>query len=457
MTGVILCFLALVSCYIASKRSRGSGLAAVLTWGYAYGMLRAYFADSGAYFVFDSALAGLYLAHFFRPGSQVDRQRTGDLRLWAIVLILWPVLMLLLPFQPILVSLVGLRASILALPVMLVASELTDEDLYRISKVVSLLNIVIVTVALLEYRFGLENFFPRNNVTTLMFDMNDVANHTAYRIPATFSQAHVYAGTMVCTIPILFGAWIQPNRPRGMRTSVICGVAAALLGVLLAAARIAFISAALITAFGSLKRGGLQRHHRRAWLAMLAGIVILAATNERLQRFTSLTDTESVETRIAGSVNRRFSEILVEYPMGNGLGGGGTSIPYFLERFVNHPIALESEYARILLEQSAIGLVIWIAFIIWVFTRSTAFVTTAWRGGRRLAWFTCLLCFCSGLIGIGMFTAIPQTVLIFMMIGWFSVRPPRRTNNIFIAINGVSTVRQDTPSSCVVGRDPAMG
>ena len=58
--------------------------------------------------------------------------------------------------------------------------------------------------------------------------------------------------------------------------------------------------------------------------------------NERWQRYKEL-DSQSVEDRISGSVNRSFLEVLVEYPMGNGLGGGGTSIPYFLASQVRNP------------------------------------------------------------------------------------------------------------------------
>ena len=263
-----------------------------------------------------------------------------------------------------------------------------------------------------------------------MFQMNDVAHYTAYRIPATFSQAHIYAGTMLSTIPLVFGAWAQIEKKRSKRILVVFGMAAALLGILLAAARMAFVMAALIMIFATLK-SRLDSGKRRAMCFLILCIAVTTLRNERLQRFTTLSDTQYVEERVAGSVNRGFFEILLQYPLGNGLGGGGTSIPYFLQNYVKHAIGLESEYTRLLVEESIVGLLLWIGFILWVFTRPTAFTPTAWQDGRRLAWFTCLLFFSSGLIGIGLFTSIPSTLLLFSMIGWFSVRPASTAHRSF--------------------------
>jgi uncharacterized membrane protein YhaH (DUF805 family) len=308
---------------------------------------------------------------------------------------------------------------------LLIGARLRDEDLSRLSATLAGLNIVILIVAVIEYTIGLERIFPQNNVTQLMFQMNDVANHTAYRIPATFSQAHVYAGTMICTIPFLFGAWAVPSSKDGRfaQRVLMIGLAAGLFGILLAAARMAFVLAAAIITFATLTSslGTKRRLGLCATILCIAGVTL---GNERLQRFTMLRDTDAVESRIAGSVNRTILEVVVEYPIGNGLGGGGTSIPYFLEQYVKNPVFLENEYARIALETSLFGLLLWIAFLVWVFTSSTAFVRTPWRDARRVAWFTCLLFFCSGMIGVGLFTAVPQNVLIFSMIGWFSVKPP---------------------------------
>jgi len=51
------------------------------------------------------------------------------------------------------------------------------------------------------------------------------------------------------------------------------------------------------------------------------------------------------------------------------LGGGGTSIPYFLQDRVKDPVAIENEYGRILLEAGIPGLLIWLIFIFWTVAR----------------------------------------------------------------------------------------
>ena len=109
--------------------------------------------------------------------------------------------------------------------------------------------------------------------------------------------------------------------------------------------------------------------------------------------------------------------------MGNGLGGGGTSIPYFLESQLNKPIEVENEYGRMLLEQGIIGLLIWTAFILWFVTNRAGFVKDAWFAGRRMAWWLAIFSICSAVIGIGLLTAIPSTFLFLLAIGWTSVKP----------------------------------
>lgn len=117
-----------------------------------------------------------------------------------------------------------------------------------------------------------------------------------------------------------------------------------------------------------------------------------------------------------------FFEIAAQYPFGNGLGGGGTSIPYFLQGRIVNPVVMENEYARILLEQGILGLVIWILFILWVLSRRNENRRDPWALGRRLALAFCAASFGTGLIGIGLFTSIPHTPLFFLLIGWVGAR-----------------------------------
>jgi hypothetical protein len=163
---------------------------------------------------------------------------------------------------------------------------------------------------------------------------------------------------------------------------------------------------------------------RVVFVLLVAAAGIAAMSNIRFQRFKSLGDTEAVAERLAGSVNRGFWEILVQYPLGNGLGGGGSSMPHFLHAEIRNPIGLENEYARIACEQGVVGLLVWVCFIVWFLCRAPiAFQKTAWQNGRRLAWCLSLCNLATGLIGIGLLTSIPGTVLFLLNIGWSSTPP----------------------------------
>jgi len=157
---------------------------------------------------------------------------------------------------------------------------------------------------------------------------------------------------------------------------------------------------------------------------------------ERLQRFTTLTDTDYVVTRIGWSVNSSFTSILLQYPMGNGLGGGGTSVPYFLRERLHDPVLIENEYGRILLEQGILGLIIWVAFIAWL-------LFATWPGrvrkhylGRLLLWCPIAFMFVTAPLGTGLLTAIPQTAIFLLACGWLVGR--KREEQIAAARTRVS-------------------
>jgi len=205
-----------------------------------------------------------------------------------------------------------------------------------------------------------------------------------------------------------------------MRGLALAGIAAALLGVLMSATRQNFILGSVMILVALYTR----RKKPGALLVFVLLISIMgwvAVTNERFQRFKSLGDTEAVADRIAGSVNRGFWEILVEYPMGNGLGGGGTSIPYFLYGQVRNPIGMENEYARILCEQGIIGLLLWVAFALWFLSRAkVAFRAGPWSNSRRMAWSLAAFSLCTAWIGLGLLTSIPHSATLLLGMGWVS-------------------------------------
>jgi hypothetical protein len=418
MIALGVCILALAACYWAGRRSLGQGLIALLAAGYFYGIARANLQTAYSHFIFDAGLLGLYISQKWTSEDPSEAKRLKTVQMWTVLLIAWPVLMSMLPFQPILVSLVGLRGSALFLPLLLLASRLKASDVRQLSIGLAVLNLIAVGFAGAEYWLGLPRFYPYSSVTQLIYSSGDVEGGF-FRIPAIFTNAHSYGGTMVASIPYLIGGWEQALT-RKLRVLAVLGIVAALLGVLLSATRLNFVTGvAMILA--AVMSGRMKAGRWVAFVALIGIMGWVAMTNQRFQRFKSLSDADTVTDRIAGSVNRGFFEILLEYPMGNGLGGGGTSIPYFLEGQVRNPIGMENEYARILSEQGIIGLLLWLGFVAWYLSRArVAFAKGPWTTGRRLVW--CLSAFGLGTawIGTGFLTAIPGTALMMLGMGWTS-------------------------------------
>jgi hypothetical protein len=324
--------------------------------------------------------------------------------------------MLLMPFQPLMVSIVGLRGAAFFLPVFLLGARLRDEDLRALSSGLAVLNLTALVFALLEYTTDVQRFYPPSAITTIIYSSGDVAGGF-FRIPAIFTSAHAYGGTMAFTLPFLIGAWTHPTS-RKLQALIVAGIAAAMFGILLSATRQNFILGSamiLVTIFGNRMKGT----YRTVFVLLIAGIAWSALSNVRFQRFKSLADTDSVADRIAGSVNRGFGEILMEYPMGNGLGGGGTSIPFFLQGQVRNPIGMENGYALILCEQGIIGLLIWLMYIGWFLSRAkTAFAKGSWENSRKMAWCLAAFSLATAWVGTGMFTSIPSTVILVLSMGW---------------------------------------
>lgn len=422
MTGLLLCLVAFLGTALASRRSLVAGLCAVITVGYFYGIVRGNVPQTASHFIFDSAVLGLYAIQLFRHPP--DR-RSGSiaLRLWVAILCVWPVILLAIPKQDPLIQLVGLRAAILLVPFLLLGARLESHELDQLAVWSAVLNLVAFAFAVGEFVFGLERFFPLNAVTALIYRQHDIGGYEWSRIPATFSNAHAYAGTMVGTLPLMLGAWFQKRGNRSHGSLIAVGVVAALLGIFMAGAR----SHALITLvilFVATVSGRIKVAHRVAWLSMILLVGWLISTSERLQRFANLQDTEYVSNRVALSLNYGFLDAVATYPLGNGLGGGGTNVPYFLQQRLKNPIVIENEYARIALELGIPGLAIWILFVIWAFTRRVSRSSDSWRLGRRLAWFSGVLYFGTGWIGLGLLSSIPHAAFLLLNTGWI-VTPQR--------------------------------
>jgi hypothetical protein len=419
MTSIVLCMAAALLSFVAARRSLVAGLLTVLSIGYTYGITRANLPETFSHFIFDAAVIGLYSAQLLYLLGPARNPEFRSLKLWVGALVVWPMLLCLIPFQDPLIQLVGLRGNVFLLPFLLIGARLGGEELRRLALGIAILNMLAFLMAVTEFFVGVSPFFPENAVTQVVYASKDIANYTAYRIPSSFTSAHAYAGTMVMTVPLLLGAFVQKDHRFWKRCCMFVGLFVSILGVFLSGTRshfVVLIVAVLVSAFsGHLKPGA-----RVAWLAALVGIALIVSGQEKLQRFAELSDTDFVVQRFAGSVNRSLLDLAGNYPLGNGLGGGGTSIPYFLQHLVRESPRIENEYGRVLLELGLPGLCLWVGFIAWVFTRRVAYWQDPWTFGRRLAWFTAATYFATAFIGIGLLTSIPQTCLLLLTTGWIA-------------------------------------
>ena len=425
MTTAFFCGAAFLGCLLAGNRSLKHGILTLLGIGYIYGILRANFPDVWTYLMFDAGVFGLYASQLWRQVPFEQRKRVQDLRLWMVMLMAWPTLLFIaFPSTTPLVELVGLRANIFLLPFLLLGARLSSQDLEDVALVLGVFNLAVVGVGVVEFFVGIEAFYPINEVTEIIYKSKDLVGRTVYRIPATFSSAHAFAGTLVMTLPLLVGAWSQPHRQRWHGPLLAAAIAASLMGIFMAAARTHMITAALLVIVVTFS-GRLGGRQWVRWALAIGVVGYLIAGDERFQRFTTLQDTTFLSERWGGSVNEGFFELVGQFPLGNGLAGGGTSVPYFLSGEWKPGPVMENEYARIVLEQGLPGLGLWVLFITWVVGRSPGRTRDSWMLGRRLAWLTFAVAFASGLLGLGMFTSVPQTVVMLMTMGWFVVARKR--------------------------------
>lgn len=421
MTPIILFAFASVGAFLAARRSLVTGLAFVLCVGYAYGIVRANIVHTLTHLMFDGAVVGLYLAQMFTPSSAQHRRLTNNLRLWVAVLIGWPTFLLAVSMgNTPLVEIVGWRSNVFLLPFLLLGVRLTSEDFYTLAKVLGVLNILAAVLAFAEFTLGLQMFFPPNALTEIMYRSTVLEDRSAFRIPASFSSAHAYAGTMVLTLPLLVGAWVERRSDRwhhAFGVAIVCS----LIGVFMAAARVHTVVAGLLMIVATFSTG-MRSVQRFRWAIAMAVVVYVVGGDARLQRFTTLSDTAMLTERLSGSLNEGFFEVISDYPLGNGLASGGTSVPYFLQdQLVRSNTVIENEYARIALEQGWPGLLLWVGFIVWALTRRAKRHTREAKLPRRLAWVACAAFLASGLIGLGMLSAIPQTTLMLLLLGWLTM------------------------------------
>ncbi len=426
MESIVLCLGAFLAVFWFTRRSLVAGLSAALAVGYLYGIVRANVPQSFSHFIFDAGAGGLYLGTWLKGLTPRQRFRTRKVRKWLILLIGWPLLLFFIPVQDSLIQLVGLRGQIWFIPFLLIGALIDEEERSRLALWLAVLNLIALGFALAEFSMGVERFFPHNEVTRILYIESDVVAGQAsiFRIPATFVAPAAYSAMMVMTIPLLVGAWVQTGWTRSHKALLAAGILAAMLGVFLGASRsqalLLFAQLAALVSFAKIRL-----NHLIAFAAIAAVVGYWVYKEPRLQRFTTL-DTHFVETRVRMSANESFLDALRDYPMGNGLGGGGTSIPYFLEDRLKNPVGIENEYGRILLEVGIPGLCIWTSFLIAAIGGTPSEPAGPWRVGWRLSRVTTALYFGTAFIGTGLLTAIPGTSLLLLMTGWMCVPKLKR-------------------------------
>lgn len=446
MESLGLCAIAFAACYLATRRSLATGMMVLLTIGYFYGIVRANVPQALSHFIFDVGVGGLYLAQFTtRKLTSEQRRWMAHLKPWLVMLIGLPLLLFFIPQQNPMVQLVGLRKAVWFLPFMLIGAVMEDDDYYKLAIWLALLNMVAFAFAFMEYTTSIERFFPHNQMTKTIY-VRDVMGATHYRIPSTFVSAAGFGAAMVISMPMLIGASVQRHRRAWYGWLLFGALGVSVVGVFMAASR---TQAMLMMAVGAATF--LQRRMKAIqWLGFVAVMALvgwIVMTNPRMQRFTTLQDTSYDQKRISKTVTPEMINEIFEHPLGVGLGAAGTSIPYFLQGEVSDPIFVENEYGWIALEQGVLGLVLWIAFLVWVFARLPSDKRDPWFLGRRLAWVAGAAYFGTAFLGTGLFSAVPLTAVLLLYVGWIvSVRSPVRSSV------PIQAHRQDAPRLAPVRR-----
>ena len=422
MLAITICLICFGVSYVAGRRALWAGFMATMVVGYFYGILRANLESRFGHFIFDFAAVGFYLALLTRRDTPIQRFKIRRMMPWVLALAGWPLLIMLLPLQPPLIQLVGLRGQIFFVPFILVGAMLDGSDMRKIAFGLALLSLIEIVFALAEAQFGVTRFYPMNAIDEIIYKSMDVAvgATTAFRIPGTFVQAAALGSNMAASLPLLLGAMIQERRGASRRKLLLIATGVSALGVFLSASR-SEATLLFVLALAATFSGRIKNFPWFGWVALLAVVGTLVAVSPRMQRFVTLENTSYLKNRVSSSVNSSFLTLAWEYPLGNGLGGGGTSMPYFLQSELHDPVMIENEYGRIMLEQGLPGLAIWLWFIFWILTRPLPQATDPWYLGKWLARVLLFFCFMTAPTGLGLLTSIPGTALLLLFAGWIAI------------------------------------
>lgn len=419
MSGLLLCFLAFVSCVLLGFANWRFSLVCMMGWGYFFGILKAHYVASWGHFIFDSATIGFYASFLVHWPSSRERAKWEKIVPWTTALLAWPVFMTLIPLQHYLVQIVGLRGNIFWIPMLLVGCMLDTSGRSLLSYTLAVLNLVAFLFAVAEYFLGVEVFVPENDVTKIVYMSNDIAGGQL-RIPSIFANAHSYAGGMVASMPWILGEIFRRQKITGGKLAgsliLFSGLIVALLGVFMAGPRqpvvVLGLTILLVVITG---RVNLYLVFAVIMVGAVAGFIV--AQDERFQRFTELQDIDKVTERVAGSVNLTTLEVILDYPLGNGMGSGGTSLPFFVQQYLTQAVIMENEYARVILEQGLPGFFIFAGFAVWVATRRINRADPDYSC-KALLWAYVVTLFVTAPIGIGLMSMVPVTAMLFLGAGY---------------------------------------
>lgn len=423
MSGTILCLAALLSCSITAIRGVLPGLCCLFFWGYLFGILKAHYIESNGLFIFDAATIGFYFGTLSNQEIRSLFPRFNRLLPWVYILIFWPVFVAVIPIQHYLVQVIGLRGNIFWLPMALVGFLIRDIEKQKFISFIAILNVVAFCFAVAEFFIGVDYFVPENEVTKIVHNSADLAGG-AKRIPSIFANAHSYSLFMVSTIPWLLGEIIAINLSKASsvvtRFILIIGLLCAAAGIFMSGPRQPVIALAII---GAMIFFSGRFNLTLLMTVTLAGTVIsyFVSQDERFQRFAELQDTNLIFNRLQVSVNISFFEILMDYPMGNGMGAGGTSLPGFAQALLSRQVIMENEYSRIMLEQGLPGLSLFLAFFFWYLLQKRSQRDPDFFL-KNYIFYSTITTFITAVIGVGMMTTIPGTAFLWLGLG-YSISP----------------------------------
>ena len=368
---------------------------------------------------------------------------------WVLAMIAWPIFISIIPIQHYVVQVIGLRGNIFWLPMILVGFVIQPNEKTKLVLAMAVLNIISLGFAVGEFVLGVEYFVPENEVTRIVYNSNDLKDG-AKRIPSIFVNAHSYSLFMTATIPWILGEILGRRRNALIKVAslpiLIAGLVSALLGVFMAGPRQPVVVLGLILVLIIF-----SGRFNLAFLVItgLSGAIVgyFVAQDERMQRFTQLQDLESVQARIQSSISMDFVDVMMSYPMGNGMGAGGTSLPSFAQDLLTNAVLLENEYARIMLEQGVPGLFLFLAFCTWYMLRQASRKDVDFNL-KSYVRYSVFVSIATAFIGVGLMTSIPGTAFLFLGIG-YSISPAfysylNPENTWFFQVKNIS--RSDLPA-----------